>query len=88
MIEEKRLAERFDWELANAYMDRAEREGRTEDDGFWDYLETFGISRPEETDAFLKKIREKDRKSTERILGYLEEIRQIAREAQKKYARM
>ncbi len=67
-------------------MHKAVREGRTEDNGGWDNLATFGITRPEEDEAFLQKFPEEYRESSERIRGYLEEIKRLAREAQKKYA--
>jgi hypothetical protein len=86
MNDKKNSSEGINWELAHEYMDKAVREGRTEDDGFWDYLATFGITHPEEDEAFLQKFREENRKSTERIMGYLEEMKRLARAAQKKYA--
>jgi hypothetical protein len=86
MNDEKRVAENFDRELAIAYIEKAEREGRTADDGWWDYLETLGIPRPEETEAFLKRVREENDQINKRIRAYLDEIRRLAREAQKKYA--
>jgi len=84
----KSVVERYDKNIARQYMAKAVREGRTGDDGLWDYLETLGIRRPEATDAIVKKVLDEDRKSTERILGYLEEIRKLAREAQRKYAHL
>ncbi len=86
MNEEKSIAEKFDWDLANDYIEKAEREGRTADDGYWDYLETLGIPRPEETAAFLKRTREENSKLTKQIRGSLEQMRQIVQAAQKKYA--
>jgi len=86
MNAQKDLSEGFDWDVVHEYIDRAIHEGRTEDDGWWDYLETIGITRPEEDEAFLQNFREENRKSIERIMGYLEEIKQLARAAQKKYA--
>jgi len=86
MNEGKSITEEFDRELALAYIEKAEREGRTADEGYWDYLETLGIPRPEETDAFLKRIREENDQINKRLRGYLDEIRQLARAAQKKYA--
>jgi hypothetical protein len=86
MNDKKDLSEGFDWDVVQEYIDKAMREGRTEDDGWWDYFETLGITRPEEDEAFLQKFREEDRKSTERILSYLAEIKKLARAAQKKYA--
>ena len=80
------IAEKFDWNLANEYIEKAEREGRTADDGYWDYLETLGIPRPEETAAFLKRAREENSKLTRQIRDYLEQMRQIVRAAQQKYA--
>jgi hypothetical protein len=85
MIDEENVLEQFDWNLANAYMDKAVQEGRAEDEGFEDYLGTLGFTRTKDIDAFLQKFREEDRKSTERIMGYLEEIKRLARAAQKKY---
>jgi hypothetical protein len=82
----KSAAERFDRSLALVYMAKAEREGRTAKDGWWDYLETLGIRRPEETDAFLRRITEENDQINKRLRGYLDEIRQLARAAQKKYA--
>lgn len=58
--ENERLARSFDWDIADAYINKAVREGRTEDDGFEDYLETLGVSRSEETDALLSKTHEID----------------------------
>jgi hypothetical protein len=86
MNEEKSMAEKFDWGLANAYVEKAEREGRTADGSYGDYLETLGMPRPEETMAFLKRIREENAQINKRIRGYLDEIRRLARAAQKKYA--
>ncbi|MCI0698863.1 hypothetical protein L0337_43545 [candidate division KSB1 bacterium] len=86
MNEGKSTTDEFDRELALAYIEKAEREGRTADEGYWDYLETLGIPRPEETDAFLKRIREENDQINKRLRGYLDEIRQLARAAQKKYA--
>ncbi len=86
MNEEKSIAEKFDWELANEYVEKAEREGRTADDGYWDYLTTLGIPRPEETDAFLKRVREENDQINSRLRGHLDEIRRLARAAQQKYA--
>jgi hypothetical protein len=86
MNEKKDSSEGFDWDVAQGYIDKALREGRTEDNGWWDYFETIGIIRSEEDEAFLQKFREEDRKSTERILSYLAEIKKLARAAQKKYA--
>jgi hypothetical protein len=83
---EKSIAENFDRELAYAYIEKAEREGRTADDGWWDYLETLGIPRPEETEAFLKRVREENDQINHRIRAHLEEIKRLARVAQKKYA--
>jgi hypothetical protein len=76
----------WDWEIAREYMDKAVSEGRTEDDGLWDYLATFGISSPKENEAFLRKFDDETNQSFERLEGYLEEIKRLARAAQKKYA--
>jgi hypothetical protein len=86
MNEEKSITERYDRSLALAYIEKAEREGRTANDGWWDYLKTLGIRRPEETDAFLKRISEENDQINHRLRGYLDEMRQIARAAQQKYA--
>ncbi len=82
----KSVAERFDRDLALVYMEKAKREGRTTKDGWWDYLETLGIRRPEETDAFLKRVTEENDQINKRLRGYLDEIRELAHAAQKKYA--
>jgi hypothetical protein len=86
MNEEKSITERFDRNLAIAYIEKAEREGRTANDGWWDYLETLGIRRPEETDAFLKRISEENEQINTRLRAHLDEIKRLARAAQKKYA--
>ena len=86
MSEIKGIAAKFDWNLANAYIDKAVQEGRSEDEGFEDYLATLGFTRPKDIDAFLQKFREEDRKSTERIMGYLNEIKRLAHVVQKQYA--
>ncbi len=86
MNEEKDIVELFDRKLARAYMEKALREGRTEDDGFGDYLETLGIRRPEATDAVLEKFNKENDESNARIMANLAEIRRIARAAQQRYA--
>ena len=78
----------IDWELANQLMDKAVREGRTEDDGFWDYLATLGITRPEENRATLQRILEEDRQLSERMRANLEQMEKLARAAQRKYSRV
>ncbi len=83
-----RLVERFDSNRAYEYMERAKYEGRTEREGFSDYLATLGISRPEETEAFLKKIDEEHQQSTNRIKSNLEEMRRLVRVIQRKYAHL
>ena len=88
MNEKKSVAERFDRDLALKYMEKARLAGRTNSDGMWDYLETLGIRRPEATDAVLEKFREEDRKSDERILGYLNQMRELYRAAQARYSRV
>lgn len=86
MNEGKSTADEFDRELALAYIEKAEREGRTADDGYWDYLATLGIPRPEETDAFLKRIREENDQINKRLRGHLDEMSRLARAAQESYA--
>lgn len=81
-----RLVERFDSNQAYEHMERAKREGRTQREGFSDYLATLGISRAEDTEAFLEKFDEEYQQSTERMKGYLEEMRHLVREIQRKYA--
>jgi len=76
----------WDWQVARAYMDKALREGRTEDDGFEDYLASLGFTRTQEIEAYLQKSREETRQSFERITSYLEQMRRIVHTAQKKYA--
>jgi len=73
--ENKSLAKSFDRDIAVAYMNKAVREGRTEDDGFENYLETLGISRSEKTDALLSKTRERDRELDKRLKRNLDEFR-------------
>jgi hypothetical protein len=82
---EGQLAEKFSVEAALEYMKRAKLEGRTEKEGLSDYLVTLGFTRPEE-EAFLQKFRQENREFTERIMANLEQIKKIARAAQKKYA--
>lgn len=86
MHTEMSLAEKFDVAVAREYMKRAKREGRSEKDGISAYLTTLGFSRPEDEDAFMQKFRQENRELNERIVANLEEIRRIARAAQKKYA--
>jgi hypothetical protein len=86
MNAKKSLAEDFDWDVAHDYMDKAVREGRTEDDGFEDYLASLGFTRTKDIQAFLQKFREEDRELTERIRHNLNQIRKIVRAAQQQYA--
>lgn len=78
-------APKFNVTVARQYMQKAKREGRTEKDGISDYLAALGFSRPEEEEAFMQKFSAENRELTERIMANLEEIRQIARTAQKQY---
>lgn len=86
MNEEKSIAERYDRNLALAYIEKAEREGRTPNEGWWDYLSTLGIRRPEETDAFLRRVTEENDQINKRLRGHLDEMRRLVRAAQQKYA--
>jgi len=88
MNEKKIITEspEWDWAIAREYMDKAVREGRTEDDGLWDYLANFGISSPKEDEAFLQKFSEETQKSFDRIDVYLDQMRKFMHAAQKKYA--
>jgi hypothetical protein len=88
MNDQKVLAQSsdWDWEVARAYMDKAVREGRTEDDGLEDYLASLGFTRTKDHEAFLQNFSEETQKSFERIEGYLGEMRKLIRAAKKKYA--
>jgi len=73
--EEKSPAKRFDRDIAEAYIKKAVRDGRTEDDGNNDYLETLGIRRPGTRDAHLNKIHEWDCELSKRLKRNLDEFR-------------
>ncbi len=81
-----RLVEKFGAKAAHQYMERAKNEGRPEREGVSDYLATLGISRSEDTEAFLKEFDEEHEERAERITGHLDKINGIARELQRKYA--
>jgi hypothetical protein len=76
----------WDWGIAREYMNQAVDQGRTEDDGLWDYLATFGISSPQEDEAFLRKFDAETSQIFERIESYMDEMKRLARAAQQKYA--
>lgn len=88
MAEKKDIVELFDRKLARVYMEKAVREGRTDDDGMGDYLETLGIRRPEATDVVLEKFRKENNAGNARIRASLEEMRRLVREIQHKYAHL
>jgi len=82
----KAKVQKLDVKAALEYIEKAKKEGRSLDEAFSDYLATRGFGRPEEEEAFMQKFRKENRELTERIMTNLEEIRRIARAAQKKYA--
>jgi hypothetical protein len=68
----EKVAQEFDATLAEAYIQRALREGRSEDEGLEDYLEKeLGFWRSEKIDEFLRQIEERGRQSTEKFLNNL-----------------
>jgi hypothetical protein len=88
LSETKSISNKFDWDIAHAYINKAVRDGYTDDDGFEEYLETLGIRRLEKSNDLMGRIREKNCKLTERIKMNLEQIREISRSAGKKYSRV
>jgi len=71
----EKTAQEYNDMLAEDYIQRARREGRSEEDGFDDYLEKeLGIRRPEKTDEVLREIAEMERRSTEKFLNGLTAI--------------
>ncbi len=82
----KAKVQKLDVKAALEYIEKAKKAGRSLDEAFSDYLATRGFSRPEEEEAFMQKFRKENRELTERMMANLEEIRRIARAAQKKYA--
>lgn len=64
---EKSLSHKFDRDIAQAYMNKAVRDGRAENDGFHDYIETLGVRRFETRDAHLNKIHEWDCELSKRL---------------------
>jgi len=75
---EKSLSHKFDRDIALAYMNKAVRDGRTEDDGYNDYLETLGIRRSEIRDAHLNQIHEWDCELSKRLKRNLDKFRMAA----------
>jgi hypothetical protein len=71
----KNPVQEFDRDIAQAYMNKAVRDGRTEDDGYNDYLETLGIRRPETREAFLSKLHEWNCELGKRLKVNLDEFR-------------
>lgn len=70
-----KTAQKYNDVLAEDYIQRALREGRSEEDGFDDYLEKeLGIRRPEKTDEVLREVAEMERRSTEKFLNGLAAI--------------
>lgn len=74
-VKEKRLTHKFDRDIAQAYMNKAVRDGRSENDGFHDYLETLGVRRSEIRDAHLNTIQEWDGKLSKRVKKNLDKFR-------------
>jgi hypothetical protein len=69
------IAQKYDDALAEKYIQRALKEGRSEDDGLDDYLEKeLGIRRPERTDEVLREIDEMRRRRIEKFLNGLADI--------------
>jgi len=70
-----KIVQKFNEKLALEYMQRALNEGRGEGDGLADYLEKeLGIRRPERTAEVLRKVAERERRSTEKYLNGLAAI--------------
>jgi hypothetical protein len=66
------VGQKYDDALAEEYIQRALTEGRSEDDGLWDYLEQeLGIRRPERTDEVLKEVAAMQRRAIENLLNGL-----------------
>ncbi len=81
----KSPVQKFDRDIAQAYMNKAVRDDRTEDDGFNDYLETLGIRRAGKTNALLSRTRKWNRELDKRLKKNLDEFRMTTSAAQKKY---
>ncbi|MDZ7363639.1 MAG: hypothetical protein ONB46_23415 [candidate division KSB1 bacterium] len=82
----KTKLQKLDVKAALEYIEKAKKAGHSLDEAFSDYLATRGFLRSEEYEEFMQKFRKENRELTERIMANLEEIRRIAKAAQKKYA--
>jgi len=68
----EQIAAEFDDALAEAYIQRALKQGKSEDDGFSDYLtKELGIRRPEKTDEVLKEVAAMQKQAIDNLIDGL-----------------